>query len=162
MRLRARGWSLLRLPMVAVEHYGHSVDAYRLLWRRLRTGYAFGAGEVLRAAIGRSDARGAIAAMPELKLYGASLLWWASLAALAAWGGAGAAALGGLLFALPFIAMIAKRRSFRLGAYAVVAWSVNMIGTIIGLLRPRRDPKAWVDSRIVQASPAPTSAQPAA
>ena len=52
-RLRAQGWKLARIAVPAVDHYGHTVGGYRLMWRRLRSGYAGGPGEVVRAALGK-------------------------------------------------------------------------------------------------------------
>lgn len=150
MRLRQGGWQLVRLNLVAVEHYGHTVDAYRLLWRRFRTGYALGVGELLRAGLARSSLRRVAAEVPELKIYAATMAWWAALALLLSVPRPGAALA---LFVLPFAIMALKRRSLRLGIYAVVAWNANAVGALLGLMRPRQDPTARVESRVIQTAP---------
>ena len=52
-RLQARGWKLARIDQRAVDHYGYTIGGYQLLWRRLKSGYAAGLGEVLRGALGK-------------------------------------------------------------------------------------------------------------
>jgi hypothetical protein len=39
------------------HHHGHADASFRLLWRRLRTGYAGAPGEVLRGALGSDHLR---------------------------------------------------------------------------------------------------------
>jgi hypothetical protein len=39
-RLRNAGWKLARLNSPAVDHFGHRISGYNLLWRRLKSGYA--------------------------------------------------------------------------------------------------------------------------
>ena len=53
VRLVAAGWKLARIDVPAIDHYGHSGNAYAMLLRRWETGFAFGAGEILRSAMGR-------------------------------------------------------------------------------------------------------------
>lgn len=151
-RLRSAGWRLARLPIIAVEHHGHALNAYRLLWRRFTTRYSWGAGEILRAGAIRHAAGDVLRDLPELRLYGLVLGWWALMLAIlmiaprpaGAWIAAG-------LFAFPFIAMSLLRRSASLGVYAVVSWHVNLVSALAGYLAPRRhDPRKRVPSVVVQ------------
>jgi GT2 family glycosyltransferase len=150
-RLRSAGWRLARLPMMAVEHHGHTLNAYKLLWRRFRTRYAWGVGEILRAGALRNEAGAVFRDLPELRLYGIVLVWWAIMLGLAtlaprpegAW-------LAALLFALPFAAMSLLRRSVSLGVYAVVSWHVNLVSALAGFFAPRRhDPRQPIASVVL-------------
>ena len=150
-RLRSAGWRLARLPMMAVEHHGHTLNAFNLLWRRFRTRYAWGVGEILRAGALRNEAVAVIRDLPELRLYSIVLVWWAIMLGLATlaprpegtW-------LAALLFALPFAAMSILRRSILLGVYAVVSWHVNLVSALAGLLAPRRhDPREPIPSVVL-------------
>lgn len=53
LRLKHAGWRLYRVADVAVDHYGHSIDTVKLLWRRWRSGYADACGESIRACFGK-------------------------------------------------------------------------------------------------------------
>lgn len=151
-RLRSAGWKLARLPMMAVEHHGHTLNAYKLLWRRFTTRYAWGVGEILRAGAMRGAAGVVFRDLPELRLYGLVLAWWAAMLAVlliapsphGAWIAAG-------LFLFPFLAMSLLRRSASLGVYAVVSWHVNLVSALAGFFAPRRhDPRQPVPSVVVK------------
>jgi len=151
-RLRSRGWKLWRLPDVSVRHEGHRAAALRLLWRRWVSGYAWGTGELLRAALGRPWLRLVLRDVRELRLYGAVWAWWLALAATAllapgegpGWAGALALAL------LPPLAMSLRKRSLARGTYAVLSWCVCAAGLGRGLLRRRRPPQRPIASRILR------------
>jgi hypothetical protein len=55
--------------------------------------------------------------------------------------------------------MSLRRRSLRLGVYAVALWLVYMIGTLRGFLRPRIPPAEPIPSRILREFPAVGAAQ---
>ena len=140
-RLRAAGWTLHRLPVAFVDHHGHVMGGYRLLWRRLRTGYLFGIGEVLRAALGRPHLALLSADLPEIRLWcGVYVGWSAALAVALAAPLAVAAPLLAAMAALPVAALGFRYRSVRLGLYAFVAWNAHALGMAVGFLRPRVPP----------------------
>lgn len=151
-RLRARGWRLARIDALAVGHHGHKVNAYRLLARRLTTGYAWGIGEVVRAALGRPHLPDVLRSLPELRLWLAVLAWWLALAAIpflpAPWGVK--LPLLAVLAGLPVAAMSLRRRSARHGLYAVAGWNVFTLGLLIGLCRRRRRPDVPIASRVLR------------
>ena len=153
VRLRARGWKLARIDVPAIDHYGHTGNAYALLLRRWRTRLAFGTGEVLRATIGRNTFWPALRKMRhELVLLAGVHVWWLALIAVAfatATSARGALALAALAL-LPFAVMALKCRSLRIGLYSVTAWNVYAAGIWPGLFGRRADPSAWIDSTIVQ------------
>lgn len=53
LRLGAAGWTLVRMPVAAVRHKGHTESTWPLLKKRWHTKYVNGGGEVLRACFGK-------------------------------------------------------------------------------------------------------------
>lgn len=151
-RLRAAGWRLRRLDAPFVRHHGYAVNAYRLLWRRWKAGYALGIGELLRASRGRPHAS-LVLRLPELKLWAAVAAGWiASLLLVLLALGRGwvwALALAAAIQLLPVAVMSWRYRSLAMGLYAVTAWHVATAGLIKGVLRPRTDPTIPVAHRIL-------------
>lgn len=160
-RLTSAGWRLHRLTRPFVEHYGHTTEAYALLWRRLTSKYAFGIGELVRSALLKPQLGLVLSHVNELKL-------WALV--IASWGAAGlAATLLGPLAALltlflavaaPVALMSYRYRSLALGAYAVAGWQVHSLGLILGFLRPRRDPAAPIAARVLHDDTSRIPAEP--
>jgi glycosyltransferase involved in cell wall biosynthesis len=138
-RLRARGWKLARIDAPAVTHRGHAVGGYRLMLRRIRTGYAGGPGEVVRAAIGRPHWREVVRHFTQLRFSLAVIGWWIVLAASLATGHWLALAV---LALAPLAFLIWRRGTVRLGIYSLFAWNVVAIGFLQGLVQPRRAPDA--------------------
>jgi glycosyltransferase involved in cell wall biosynthesis len=163
VRLRARGWKLARIELPAIDHYGHTGNAYSLLLRRWQTRNAFGTGEVLRASVGRSSFWLAIRKMQrELCLLSAVHVWWFTLIAAPLLIGTsfhGMVAATSLAL-LPFALMALRCRSLRLGVYSVTAWNVYAAGIWPGLLCARVDPAGWIDSTIVREGKPTDSVQP--
>jgi O-antigen/teichoic acid export membrane protein/GT2 family glycosyltransferase len=139
-RLAARGWRLARLNAASLRHYGHRDNSYRLLWKRLRSGYAGGAGEVLRGAIGQPHLRYVIARLSHLRNGALVVLWWASLPLALIMPAEPTVRLGLLAFLLlaPLAYLTLRRRSLNLGLYCLVSWNISTLGTIAGLARARR------------------------
>jgi hypothetical protein len=134
VRLRRAGWKLVRLTCPAVDHFGHRMSGYSLLWRRLRSGYARGLGEILRSAIGTSHFGLVVTGLKQIRQANAVLCWWLILLACVVneWG----TALSILIIA-PLLYLAARRRSVSLGLYSYVSWNVNALGLIAGLIQPR-------------------------
>lgn len=153
VRLVAAGWKLARIDAPAIDHYGHSGNAYAMLLRRWETGFAFGTGEILRAAIGRGRFWLTLTRLRrELTLLAAVHVWWLCLIVVPlVLEGAGAAALTTAMLALlPFAVMAVRCRSVGVGVYSVAAWNVYAAGLWPGLLHARIDPSAWIDSVIIR------------
>jgi GT2 family glycosyltransferase/O-antigen/teichoic acid export membrane protein len=139
-RLATRGWRLARLNTTSLLHHGHADNSYRLLWKRLRSGYASGAGEVLRAAIGQPHLPYVISRLSHLR-HGALVVAWWALLALALFMPADPAwrlAMLAFLILSPVAFLAVRRRSLPLGVYCVAAWNISALGTIAGIARPRR------------------------
>jgi glycosyltransferase involved in cell wall biosynthesis len=144
-RLLARKWKLVRVDLPAVDHYGHVEGGYRLLWRRLRSGYAGGAGEVLRASINQDHFRIVLSRLAHVRHSAIVILWWALLvtSALEGW-----IIILAMLVLAPVLFLSVRRRSLRLGLYSLAAWNITACGFIMGFFRkrtPARRPLQSVD-----------------
>jgi glycosyltransferase involved in cell wall biosynthesis len=148
IRLRATGWRLIRLPVISVKHYGHTMPAYRLLKKRWSSRYAQGVGELIRASLGKAHMSLLLKELTELKLYAGVFIWWiallSTLAMVHPW--TTAIFLFITLLGLPFAAMIVKKRDISLGIYAVIAWQYFTAGLLLGLLRKQAAPSAHISS----------------
>lgn len=145
-RLAARGWKLARLDRPAVTHFGHEIGGYRLLWRRIRSGYAGGLGEVLKGALGKSHCGLVLRRLWPLQMAFGIVGWWlAILAALAT----GHWAIAAALVAVPWAILALRRRSPRLGLYSLAAWNTLAIGLLTGLFRRRVSPETPLAARVV-------------
>jgi glycosyltransferase involved in cell wall biosynthesis len=152
-RLHARGWILARIDRPAIDHFGHSGSAYRLLLRRMITRNASATGELVRAALGRSHFWFAIRNDHNWFLCLLVTGWWVSLALAAfALKGSWAVLATTALFLLPFAAMSWRWRSVRLALYSVTALNVYALCFWPGLIRVRKPPQEWIESRVLQDS----------
>ncbi|MBB3360024.1 MULTISPECIES: glycosyltransferase [unclassified Novosphingobium] len=136
-RLRAQGWKLARIDQLAVHHYGHAVGGYRLMLKRLRSGYAGGPGEVVRAGLRRRHQGQIVRNFSQLRNGIAVWAWWICLLASMLCGQWGLFA--GLL-AVPIAFLSWRRGGLRLGLYSLATWNVNAIGLIQGMVRARTAP----------------------
>jgi glycosyltransferase involved in cell wall biosynthesis len=148
-RLHAHGWRLARIDHPAIDHFGHQGSAYLLLLRRVLSRVALGAGEGLRAAIGREHFWFVLRHQGRaFVLWFAVYAWWFSLATAPFVADSAlvmSEELVGLVL-LPIAIMILRCRSVSMGIYSVVAWNVQALCFLPGLLRPRVDPARWVES----------------
>jgi glycosyltransferase involved in cell wall biosynthesis len=152
-RLAARGWRLARIDQLAIDHFGHHGSAYALLLQRIRSRMAFGAGETLRASLGKSHFAAVMRHQWKLfALWSAVHFWWVSLIAtpFLVNGVAQLASALAALILLPPAFMMLRCRSISLGLYSVVAWNAYAVCFIPGLLRRRADPASWIESREIE------------
>ncbi|MBB4857246.1 glycosyltransferase involved in cell wall biosynthesis [Novosphingobium chloroacetimidivorans] len=149
-RLRARGWKLARIPVDAVDHYGHVVAGYKLMLRRLRSGYAGGPGEVVRAALGQPHFAQVARDFAQLRYGVVIYAWWLAMLLAVATGQWLALAI---VVALPIAYFAWRRGGLRLGLYSLATWNVNAIGLIQGFLRPRRPAAQAIPRRDVSGKP---------
>lgn len=140
-RLRADGWQLARIDVPAVEHHGHATGGYSLMLRRLRTGYAGGPGEVIRAAWGKRHWRQIVGSFAQLRYSAAVYAWWLALLVMLALGSVPAFLV---ILALPLAFLTWRRGTLRVGLYSLATWNVIAIGLLQGIVRPRRAPDAPV------------------
>jgi glycosyltransferase involved in cell wall biosynthesis len=142
-RLKAKGWKLARIDHMAVEHYGHVMAGYSLLWKRLRSGYLGSAGQVLRGAIGQDHLMVVLRKLGHLRNYSVIMVWWATLLAalLSPLVWIDKLGLLVLLLLLPLLFLSIRRRSFKLGLFALASWNSGAIGSLLGLFRERVPPR---------------------
>ncbi len=153
VRLRAKGWTLARINRPAIDHYGHTGDAFRLLHRRWTSQMAFSVGEVLRSSLGQPHFQRFLRqAKGELFLLAAVHAWWLCLLATPFIIG-GPLLAGGVIATLgltPFAVMSVRCHSISLGIYSVTAWKVYALGIWPGLLQRRVDPTEWITSTTIR------------
>jgi GT2 family glycosyltransferase len=144
LRLRSAGWRLYRLNQLAVKHYGHTDTSFSLLWRRWRSRYAWGAGELLREVQGKPYFKEALEGIAQYRLTVIVIAWWLLLV------GTFIAGLFESVYFFLFVALLAaplfigmlRKRSFVDGLYMVVSQNVHAAGVIAGFFSPQRgDPK---------------------
>ena len=150
-RLRARGWKLMYLDRLSANHYGYTLQTYPLLWRRVVTKYVYGSGEVLRASLANRQGIEALRKLPVFRPAIGVWLYWAAIAAGAAAAPSPLASLLLLAFAIcaPVLALALKDRSLAVGTYSFLAWHSVAFGFLMGFLRPRVDPRAPIDARVM-------------
>jgi glycosyltransferase involved in cell wall biosynthesis len=150
-RLHCRGWTLARLGRPAVDHYGHTGGAYRLLLHRIASRNSFGTGEVFRAALGQPHFRFVVRNDRNLAICLLVAAWWLAIAvAIASLHGMTALVGIAALVLAPVLAMSLRWRSFHRGLYSVAAWNMFALSFLPGFLRSRIPPAHWIDSTVVK------------
>lgn len=148
LRLQAKGWRLLRLPIVAIKHYGHTAPILRLLMLRFRSKYVQGPGEFLRAALGKPYLARVV---KEFRVFLGVIGWWLLLFIAVLISPYSLIPLTAVLslIVIAAAAMIVRKKSVKLGLYALVDWNVFAIGTIRGFLRKPARPDGVIYSKVV-------------
>lgn len=154
IRLRHAGWGLHRIDHRFVQHFGHTLNSYRLLLRRWKSKYLHGIGELLRASIGKPYFGTVLKELPELKLWAAVYLWWAFSLALILFlpDKRVAFALVVAILAAVVALMSLRKGGLSMGLYTVVAWFFHAAALPAGFFRKRLKPEAPVESRVVNAA----------
>jgi glycosyltransferase involved in cell wall biosynthesis len=143
-RLHSLGWTLARIDHRALNHYGHVTGSYRLLWRRLSSGHASAAGEIVKAAFGRSHFWFVVRRLSHVRNTAIVLAWWATLAAQVLWRSQPAVLLSFLF--VPLVWLSYRRRSLRIALFSFASWNVGAAGLVHGLFRRRLIPDAPIPS----------------
>ena len=142
LRLLEFGYRLERIPIVAFRHYGHEISTFQLLQMRVRSRYANAPGELLRIAW---DKPWFWRVAREFRVFIGTLCWWLALTVsllLLPW------SWWPLLTVFHFgvfvtAFMILRKRNWRLGLYAPIAWSIFALSSVIGFFKnpvPECDP----------------------
>lgn len=148
-RLQARGWSLARLPVRAVEHTGHKKSGFAMLRFRFSSGQMGGAGAVLRAALGEPHLGFVLKHLKQLRVFLTILVWWVALPVALLTAGP-FFALAMLLAPLVFLAF--RRRSFQLGAYSFAYWNLCTLASLRSLMTRQPRPHS-VAFREIKSTP---------
>jgi glycosyltransferase involved in cell wall biosynthesis len=151
-RLSSAGWRLARIDQYAVDHFGHTTGGYKLLLRRLRSGYAAGCGQVLRRSVRRPHFATVVKKLKHIRVSIAVIVWWCVLATsvlLPVTVGAKLTATLCLLLA-PLVFLAIRRRSASLGLYSIFAWNITAVGFISGLLFSRNSKEFTVAASVLR------------
>ena len=152
IRLRSNGWILKRLPIMAIQHYGHTLPEYTLLKKRWASGYIQGFGELIRAISGNGKQLSLLFKNAfELKLYLMVIAWWLAVFSIP-W--LPITMPIKLVFfttviLMPFVAMLLKKRNIAMALYSVVSWQYHTAGMLIGMLKSQKNPAAPITSKII-------------
>lgn len=157
LRLTAAGWTLRRLGISGVKHYGHADDTFRLLGRRWRSRYLDGPGEMLRASLGTPYFM--TVAIKQKHLLFSLVLWLWLLIGLSSvnatwllsWGVAVAAVTG---------LRAARGLGMRDAVLGMVVWMVSAVALVRGFFTPQIDPRKPIASVVVSTSASMESQSP--
>ncbi len=151
VRLRKSGWTLSRLPVIAISHTGHNESNIGMLWRLWRNGRMHAHGTFLRSALGQpwwwKSARIAWFVFAPLGLYSATIFiaWLCTLL--------GMSVIKAFLLAIAivlgsvFVVLSVKKRSISEAVLAIVAWHFYMIAAAIAGIRAVPDPFKTIMAR---------------
>lgn len=148
LRLSARGWRMRRLSWPGVRHHGHSEPTFALQRRRLRSGYLYGPGEMLRASLGRPWLREVLKVHRHLLVVLA--LWIALVAGLVSLPYTAGPLLGwAVALGLLFVNRVMRYRSVRDAAVALLLWHIDALAMMRGFMRRGVDPLDPIPARIL-------------
>lgn len=148
LRLSSIGWTLERLPVLAVRHYGHEDDSVQLMMNRWNSGYLKGSGELLRSALWENYFLSVALHLKHLLFV--SSVWVASLliALLSHWG-AGLIGLASMLFTM-LVVLVLRKRSLSDGLMSFVIWHYGAIGMLNGFIRRQVNPLSIIEYNQLQ------------
>ena len=144
LRLRSAGWTLRRIAVRSLLHHGRSEGNWPLLVRRWRSRYLDGAGELLRAALGKKHFMRAAAT--QRHLFVALLIWLGLLAGLVLWPWNHWPLLVTALIVVMLVAWRTVRtRSIADACFGQLVWQVTSLAMVRGFLAQPRNPRDPVD-----------------
>jgi glycosyltransferase involved in cell wall biosynthesis len=144
LRLCAAGWTLRRLATRGVVHHGRTEGNWPLLVRRWRSRYLDGAGELIRASLGRPYFYRAVQTQRHLVV--GLLIWVGLLAGLVALPVTPWPLLGLIAFTVALVALRAHGAgSLADACFGQVVWQVTALAMLRGLLARPRNPRDPVD-----------------
>ena len=153
-RLSAAGWKLARIAVPAVTHHGHDLPGLRLIWRRIRSGYAGGTGQIAVAAWGQPHMGLVLRRFSHLRHALVVIGWWVlltgALVGLLATRNLGWGLALLVLIAAPIAFLSWRRGSLRFGTYSIATWMMHGIGLVQGLVQRRVSPDRPLDLVILK------------
>ena len=144
LRLVAQGWTLERINLPAIRHYGHTDTSLRLVLKRLKTKYVYGYGELIRSAIGKPYL---LQALRNAKFLLSILFLWLMIAFFLSINNIDISVI--LLISL-IIFMTVKKRSIKQAFFSIFTWHVEIIGLILGFFSQQKDPNSKIECKIIQ------------
>lgn len=157
LRLSSAGWTLQRLGVSGVKHYGHTDDTFRLLGRRWRSRYLDGPGEMLRASLGTPYFM-TVAMKQKHLLFSLGLWLWLLIGLF----NASTAPAWLLSWGVTVAAVTALRAARGLGVrdaiLGMVVWMVSALALVRGFFTPQIDPRKPIASVVIATSASAGSA----
>ncbi len=151
IRLRSTGWKLHRLDCPFARHHGRDARSRDLLLQQVRTKEPFGIGELLRAATGKPYFYRLLRDLPELGML--AFAWIFILASAVLLATLPGITLPALIIAacLSLAVAVMSYRTGRLktGLYAVIVRFLQALALPVGYITPRRNPRSWIESRVL-------------
>ncbi len=151
IRLRSAGWKLHRLDRRFASLHGRDPRSRDLLLQQVKTKEPFGIGELLRAATGKPYFYRLLRALPELGIL--ALAWGFMLGSLLLVATLPGITMPALIIAagLGLAVAITSLRTGRLktGLYTVIVRFFQAIALPVGYITPRRNPRSWIESRML-------------
>jgi glycosyltransferase involved in cell wall biosynthesis len=148
LRLCAAGWRLRRLPLRGVLHHGRPEATWPLLRRRWRSRYLDGAGELLRASVGRAWFYRVVQTQRHLVI---GLALWLALAAslvALAWTPWPLAATLAAAVGLVLVRTL-RTRSLTDALLGQLVWQVSALAMVRGFLARPKDPREPVAAVLI-------------
>jgi len=148
LRLNSAGWELERIPVRSVLHYGYEIGNWALLKRRWKSRYLDGAGEALRAAIGKPWFK-AVALSQKHLFIGLGI--WAGLLAGLVLLPVTSVVLSLTLMAMLLLILYRAIRSGNIGdaAFGQVVWQITSLAMLRGFVATPVDPQAPIEHVII-------------
>lgn len=144
LKLVAKGWSLQRIEMPAIKHYGYDTTSFDAFRRRWKTGYVKGSGEFLRSSFGQQHF---FKVAWHLKVYIIVVAWYL-LAIISIFTEFIVSLL--LITAVGLLLFLLKKRSIKNWAFSLVSWHYNAIGLIWGFFSTTKDPKGKIEAKVIK------------
>jgi glycosyltransferase involved in cell wall biosynthesis len=148
LRLGACGWSLRRIEARGVLHHGRPEGNWALLARRWRSRYLDGAGELLRAAIGRPYF--VRAATTQRHLFVGLLIWLGLFAGIVSWPTSHWALLltAGGMVALVLVRAV-RCGSIADACFGQIVWQITALAMVRGFFSKPRSPTEPIEYNVV-------------
>jgi glycosyltransferase involved in cell wall biosynthesis len=151
IRLRTSGWKLHRLDRRFASHHGRDARSRDRLLEQCKTKEPFGLGELLRAATGKPYFYRLLRDLPELKFL--ALVWAFILVSAALLPVLPSMMLPTALLVTGFCLAVGvtahSTGSFKSGLFVVLTRILQAGALPVGYLTPRRNPRSWIESRLL-------------
>lgn len=150
IRLRSHGWTLSRIDIPSIKHYGPACTSLKLLIRRWNTLYACGNGELFKAVWGKPYFWRALGSLRVYRVQMATLLVWICLIfnfSYKNWPHSLWMIFCTWLAIFVWLSVI--KLSFAKAAYSLAAWHVGVFGFFKGLIIKRHQSPVGPISKLI-------------
>ncbi|MEQ1560353.1 MAG: glycosyltransferase [Methyloglobulus sp.] len=144
LRLVSKGWTLERVNVPAIKHYGHTDTSLSLVLKRLKTKYLYGYGEFIRSAIGKPYF---FIAVSNAKILLTTLVMWIAIAVSLFYQNI-TLPIAILIIGISFMSV--KKRSIKEALFSIFTWHIMTIGLILGFIAKPKNPNSKIEAKIIQ------------